>query len=105
MKEVIDKIVEVENKARESIQEAHEKADKMILDTEKEVAALLKEAQEKAAIEAERVIKDKELQSQNKKEAEIKKATLSFAKFKKDKIDKIEEVASLIFEEIVKVES
>ncbi|MCK4533473.1 hypothetical protein KAU39_06760 [bacterium] len=103
MKEVIDKILEVENNAGKSIEDAREQAERLVSEAKIQNEALLKETKEKAVLKGKEMIKDTQEQARTKKDKEIKEALASFVKFKAEKMKKIEEIAGDVFEKIVKV--
>ncbi len=105
MKEVIDKILEVENNAGKSIEDAREQAERMGHEAKMQNETLLKETKEKAVLKVKEIIKDTQEQARTKKDKEIKEAAACFVKFKEEKMKRTEEIAGEVFEKIVKVES
>ena len=105
LKEVIDKILEVENNSGKSIEDAREQAEKMVYEAKRQNETLLKETKEKAVLKAKEMIKDAQEQARKKTDEEIKKSAAYFVGFKAAKMKETEETASEVFEKIVKVES
>ena len=101
MKEAVERIVGEEEAAKRSVEEARQKANRLILEAGSRAREMLDEAKGKASLESQKFIEKSEKDAADERKEKINQVIAQCENLKQDKKKQIKTVAEKVFNKIV----